>query len=338
MSLHKLTAGDGYTYLTRQVAAADATDKGHTSLGDYYTQKGESPGVWVGSGLSGLDGVDADQHVSAEQMKALFGEGRHPNADKIGAAMITAGASPAAAGRASALGRAFCVYDHAPPFRVEVAQRFAAHNAAIGARWDAPIPPEVRARIRTDVGTEMFTAALGRTPLDARELSGFIAKSSRQATTAVAGYDLTFSPVKSISALWAIAPPLVATQIEQAHQAAVADTLGWLEREAAYTRTGTGGVRQVEVTGLIGAAFTHRDARSGDPDLHTHVAMSKRWQVAGWPWMVGFCSRPTWRPVSGTTLGSRPSWAPASGSGSRPDPGPTPPNVPFGKWSAYPRA
>jgi hypothetical protein len=32
MSLHKLTAGDGYTYLTRQVAAADATDKGHTSL------------------------------------------------------------------------------------------------------------------------------------------------------------------------------------------------------------------------------------------------------------------------------------------------------------------
>jgi hypothetical protein len=82
MSMHKLTAGDGYTYLTRQVAAADATDKGHTSLGDYYTQKGESPGVWVGSGLSGLDGIDAAQHVSAEQMKALFGEGRHPNADK----------------------------------------------------------------------------------------------------------------------------------------------------------------------------------------------------------------------------------------------------------------
>ena len=77
MSLHKLTAGDGYTYLTRQVAAADATDKGHTSLGDYYAQKGESPGVWVGSGLSGLDGVDAGEQVSAEQMKALFGEGRH---------------------------------------------------------------------------------------------------------------------------------------------------------------------------------------------------------------------------------------------------------------------
>jgi hypothetical protein len=30
--LHKLTAGSGYDYLTRQVAALDATEKGHTGL------------------------------------------------------------------------------------------------------------------------------------------------------------------------------------------------------------------------------------------------------------------------------------------------------------------
>jgi len=29
MSIHKLTAGSGYDYLTRQVAALDATEKGH---------------------------------------------------------------------------------------------------------------------------------------------------------------------------------------------------------------------------------------------------------------------------------------------------------------------
>ena len=29
MSMHKLTAGSGYDYLTRQVAALDATEKGH---------------------------------------------------------------------------------------------------------------------------------------------------------------------------------------------------------------------------------------------------------------------------------------------------------------------
>ena len=55
MSIHKLTAGDGYSYLTRQVAVLDATDRGHTGLADYYTQRGESPGVWLGSALADVD-------------------------------------------------------------------------------------------------------------------------------------------------------------------------------------------------------------------------------------------------------------------------------------------
>ena len=32
MSMHKLSAGSGYDYLTRQVAALDSTEKGHTGL------------------------------------------------------------------------------------------------------------------------------------------------------------------------------------------------------------------------------------------------------------------------------------------------------------------
>ena len=93
MKVHKLTAGDGYSYLTRQVAAVDATDKGHTALGDYYAQKGGSPGVWLGSGLAGLEGMEAGQPVSAEQMKALFGEGRQLNSSTIEQAAIAAGRS-----------------------------------------------------------------------------------------------------------------------------------------------------------------------------------------------------------------------------------------------------
>ena len=50
MSMHKLTAGSGYDYLTRQVAALDSTEKGHTGLAAYYTERGEKPGVWIGSG------------------------------------------------------------------------------------------------------------------------------------------------------------------------------------------------------------------------------------------------------------------------------------------------
>ena len=50
MTLHKLTAGTGYEYFTRNVAAMDSTEKGHMSLADYYSLKGEKPGRWVGSG------------------------------------------------------------------------------------------------------------------------------------------------------------------------------------------------------------------------------------------------------------------------------------------------
>ena len=39
MSIHKLTAGSGYDYLTRQVAAFDATAKGHIGLAPYYAAR-----------------------------------------------------------------------------------------------------------------------------------------------------------------------------------------------------------------------------------------------------------------------------------------------------------
>src|SRR5690606_34003693 len=94
MSLHKLTAGDGYTYLTRQVAALDATERGLAGLGDYYSQRGESPGVWTGSGLTGLTGANAGQPVDEAQMKALFGEGRHPDAERLERDALSAGRTP----------------------------------------------------------------------------------------------------------------------------------------------------------------------------------------------------------------------------------------------------
>ena len=87
MSLHKLTAGDGYEYLTRQVAAMDSTEKGHTGLASYYTQNGETPGVWVGSGMAGIEGLDAGDPVTAEQMRFLFGSGHHPLARQRGEAL-----------------------------------------------------------------------------------------------------------------------------------------------------------------------------------------------------------------------------------------------------------
>jgi hypothetical protein len=44
MTLHKLHAGDGYTYLTRQVAAGDEGRSPGQELADYYTASGNPPG------------------------------------------------------------------------------------------------------------------------------------------------------------------------------------------------------------------------------------------------------------------------------------------------------
>ena len=99
------------------------------------------------------------------------------------------------------------------------------------------------------------------------------------------GYDLTFSPVKSVSTLWAVADPEVAAVIEQAHQAAVQDALAFIEKHALFTRTGPQGIRQVNVRGLVAAAFTHRDSRAGDPDLHTHVAVANKVQTLDGRWL-----------------------------------------------------
>jgi conjugative relaxase-like TrwC/TraI family protein len=286
MSIHKLTAGDGYTYLTRQVAAFDATERGHLGLADYYTAIGEAPGTWLGAGLTGLGAFRPGEVVTEPQMRALFGEGRHPDADAIELAVIEAGGTVDQALAASRLGRPFAVRDDINAFRQETARRFSAHNTAHGQPSTAPLADEIRATIRTQVAQEMFTAEYGRAPVDARELSGFVARASRQTTTAVAGYDLTFSPVKSVSALWALAPRHLAERIEAGHRAAVTDTLSWLERQAAYTRTGRNGIRQIDVTGLIAAAFTHRDSRAGDPDLHTHLVISNKVQALDGRWLA----------------------------------------------------
>lgn len=259
MTLQKLSAGSGYEYLTRQVAALDSTEKGSIPLADYYAAKGEAPGRWIGSGLDGIDALAIGDIVTAEQMKNMFGSGCDP---------IT--------GRP--LGAAYKVYAN------ETVDAFNARVDELLAHSPSPTPAE-RATARSTAAREFFVAENGREPASARELSTALARYSRPRQTAVAGFDLTFSPVKSISALWAIVPPEIAAKIEQAHQAAVADALAFVEQHALFTREGKDGARQVETRGFIAAAFTHRDSRAGDPDLHTHVAVANKVQTKQGKWL-----------------------------------------------------
>jgi conjugative relaxase-like TrwC/TraI family protein len=286
MSIHKLSAGSGYDYLTRQVAAFDATERGHVGLASYYTERGEIPGAWIGSGLAGIDGLSAGDAVTAEQMRALFGAGLHPLATQRLEQLETADLTDANVKVATRLGAPFKVYAaDVSPFRVEVAKRIGTRQAAAGQLAGEPISATDRAHVRTEVAQEFFRKLQGRDPIDAREIAATIAKQSRPRTQTVAGYDLTFSPVKSVSSLWAVADPRAAAQIEIAHQDAVQDALSFIERHALFTRQGRNGVRQVDVIGLVAAAFTHRDSRAGDPDLHTHVAVANKVQTLDGRWL-----------------------------------------------------
>src|SRR5215208_3405620 len=133
MSIHKLTAGSGYDYLTRQVAALDATEKGHSGLASYYSERGESPGVWIGSGLAGIDGLAVGDPVTAEQMGAMFGCGLHPLAELRQQQLEGLDLTLRDFQNTARLGIPFRVIDSdVGPFRLEVAKRIGAINSAAG--------------------------------------------------------------------------------------------------------------------------------------------------------------------------------------------------------------
>jgi conjugative relaxase-like TrwC/TraI family protein len=101
--------------------------------------------------------------------------------------------------------------------------------------------------------------------------------------TRVAAIDLTFSPPKDVSALWATADPYRRAQIEAAHRKAVKSALERTEREVALVRRKTDGVvRYEQARRLLAVEAVHTTSRLGrdqdtsgipDPQLHSHVAV-----------------------------------------------------------------
>jgi conjugative relaxase-like TrwC/TraI family protein len=92
----------------------------------------------------------------------------------------------------------------------------------------------------------------------------------------VAGFDLTFSPSKSVSVAWALADEGTKAVIYECHRRAVAYVLSWAEGEVSHSRSGTNGIVEEDVTGVVAAAFTHWTSRANDPQLHDHVVIWNR--------------------------------------------------------------
>lgn len=234
VSMRVMSAGDGYKYLLRTVAAGDGDRDLSTPLTRYYNADGTPPGRWMGSGLTALGSgqLHEGEEVTEAQLQLLIGLGRDP---------LTG----------DPLGRAY-------PACKSVADRVEERVGAL----DPDLGPIARGRAVAEIEAE---------------------ESERGTRRAVAGYDFTFSIPKSASVLWAVADAGTQSLIVNAHHAAVAEVVAFMEREVAATRAGAtpgdGAVAQVEVRGLIATAYDHDDSRAGDPHLHTHVVISNKVQT-----------------------------------------------------------
>ncbi len=133
---------------------------------------------------------------------------------------------------------------------------------------------------------QRIAAALAAEP-DASEgrVAELTARAQADDRKAVAYYDLTFSPVKSVSvyhaAMLAAGRPDEAAKVLEAHRTAIGAAMEYVEKEAAYTRTGYHGKtvdgrsvgRFEQGTGLVWVRFDHSTSRAQEPQIHSHVGV-----------------------------------------------------------------
>ncbi|MFE7525788.1 MobF family relaxase [Kitasatospora sp. NPDC057542] len=275
----KMTPGDGYVYLMRQVASGDDLRPRDRDLAEYQKAGGVPPGHWVGraAALLGVAG-----QVTEPQMRALFGEGLHPRADEITAERLRAGATVRQAQRAARLGAAFYGFGQQP---TALAVAIEAQTKDWEQRAGRPATVDERRAVRRRVGAQAFRAEFEREPRDGTELNRYITRSTRPPRQPVAAFHPVFRPPKSVSLLWALGDEAVRIAVERAHEEAIAITLTWIEDNALATRTGPAGVAQHDVTaGMVAARFRHFDSRCGDALLHDHVLIANKVQGPDGRW------------------------------------------------------
>ncbi|WP_159848507.1 MobF family relaxase [Nocardia sp. CY41] len=266
---HALHAGDGYEYLTRQVASGDRERDRARDLTDYYTEHGTPPGKWFGKGAEQL-GISGE--VTERQMQALFGEGLHPDADRIIAEALAQGKTAQEAVEAAKLG---AVYSEFTSKKTPISEIYDRRLDQWIEENHARPNHDVRMMLRTDAAREFLHGKLGRKPTT-EEINNALATEKKQTKRAVAGFDCVFTPPKSWSVAWGLGDDKLRRALYECHRDAVLITLGWAEDHFALARRGKGGEKQIDADGLTIAMFEHYDNRTGDPNPHTHCVISTK--------------------------------------------------------------
>lgn len=88
-----------------------------------------------------------------------------------------------------------------------------------------------------------------------------------------AGWDLTFSAPKTVSALWATADEETRQKISAANYSAVLNALDFVQDRYGFARVGNDGTEVEKSNKLFFSLFEHSTSRAQDPQLHIHAVM-----------------------------------------------------------------
>lgn len=138
-------------------------------------------------------------------------------------------------------------------------------------RWISLGIPETATLVadRSKIAEDDFLAVAGGR--DPRTAAALVPQSDKRSP----GTDMTFSPSKGVSILWAGGSETERREIEAALHDSTRATLDYALRSGWFqTRRGSGkqGTQVYEsVAGITAASFVHTTSRSGDPSLHQHT-------------------------------------------------------------------
>ena len=102
----------------------------------------------------------------------------------------------------------------------------------------------------------------------------------------VRGFDVTASAPKSVSVLFALGDGATRQAVLDAHDAAVASMVDWIEAHAHTRYRIDGQVATLDADGITAACFRQHTSRALDPQLHTHVVIPNRVAADDGRWLA----------------------------------------------------
>ncbi|MGI8807700.1 MAG: MobF family relaxase [Acidimicrobiales bacterium] len=102
----------------------------------------------------------------------------------------------------------------------------------------------------------------------------------------VRGFDVTASAPKSVSVLFGLGDDATRAAVLDAHDAAVASMVDWIEDHAHTRYRINGQVATLDADGIAAACFRQHTSRALDPQLHTHVVIPNRVAADDGRWLA----------------------------------------------------